>query len=337
MSLSHLLYQTHPLTQQEAFEVFQHLVSGKLSDIQISSLLTALKVRGETPDEIAGAALALREAAEPFPRPTDLIADSCGTGGDNSNTINISTAAALVCASMGLKITKHGNRSVSSRSGSADVLEQLGVPLNSASATDKHLLETHRFCFLFAPQFHPGIRYAMPVRKALKTRTIFNLLGPLVNPAHPDIQLLGVYAPELCLPLAQTLQRLECQRAMVVHGGGLDEIAIHDSTLVAELHEGQIHQYTLHPSDFGLPVSPLEALQGGDADTNAKLIQDVFAGRGIEAHQHAIAINAAALLKLSGFFTNFKEATEAVLEHIKQGKTLAHLEAMKNTYNFIVC
>ena len=190
------------LSSAQSQRLFEHLVKGELNEIQITAALVAMKLRGEQPEEMAGAATALRQAAKPFKRPNRLVLDSCGTGGDGSNTINISTTAALVAASMGLTIAKHGNRSVSSRSGSADVLESLGLSVTQDPEVAAAQLDQFNFCFLFAPHYHPGIRYAMPVRQTLKTRTLFNLLGPLVNPSRPDAQQLGVYDPAWPKPCA---------------------------------------------------------------------------------------------------------------------------------------
>ncbi|MCC5855398.1 MAG: anthranilate phosphoribosyltransferase [Idiomarina sp.] len=320
------------LSQDETAKLFNHLIAGQLTDAQIAGLLIAMKIRGELPVEIAGAASALRAAAKPFPRPTGLLADTCGTGGDGSNTINISTAAALVAASMQMPVAKHGNRSVSSRSGSADVLEVLGVPLEGAPEDNRALLDRFGFCFLFAPHYHPGVRYAMPARQELKTRTLFNLLGPLINPARPDIQLLGVYDPVLCRPVAETLHLLGCERAMVVHGSGLDELALHDVTQVTEIRDGEVHSYELTPESFGLPRTDLEALRGGDAERNARLLKAVFGGKGDIAHRHAIAMNVAAILYMANRGATLRECTEQVLEHLTTDKALQHLESMQREF-----
>src|SRR5690554_1310129 len=327
-----LILEGKSIGQAETRKLFGHLIAGQLTHAQIAGLLIAMKVRGELPEEIAGAAQALRAAAKPFPRPVGLLADTCGTGGDASNTINISTAAALVAASMGIGVAKHGNRSVSSRSGSADVLEVLGVPLEGSPEENRDLLDRFGFCFLFAPHFHPGVRYAMPVRQELRTRTLFNLLGPLINPAQPNIQLLGVYDPALCQPVAETLKLLQCQRAMVVHGHGLDELALHGPTQVTELVDNNLHHYKLSPEDFGLPYTDVNDLRGGDADENAQLITHVFAGRGKPAHQHAIAMNVAAISYMAGRCQSLKEGTEAALDHLNSGETLQHLRRMQQRF-----
>ena len=310
-------------------QLFSHLIQGQLTDAQIAGMLIAMKIRGETPTEIAGAAKALRAAAKPFPRPDYPIADTCGTGGDGSNTINISTAAALVASSMGIAVAKHGNRSVSSRSGSADVLESMRIPLDGTPDEARAMLDTHKFCFLFAPHYHPGFKHAMPTRQELKTRTLFNLLGPLINPARPQVQLLGVYRPELCRPVAETLQLLGCERAMVVHGSGLDELALHGSTEVVEVNGADITQYKLNPADFGVQNAPVSELRGGDADLNARLLKAVFMGQGSPAQRDAIAMNVAALLQMSGQCESLIEGTQRALEHLNSGAVGDHLLAMQ--------
>ena len=218
------------LTAGQSELLFQALVAGELGEAEIAALLIALKVKGETGDELIGAARALRAAALPFDRPDYLFADSCGTGGDGSRTINLSTAVAFVAAAAGLPIAKHGNRSVTSKCGSADVLEQLGVRLDVSPETSRRALDQAGICFLFAPQYHPGLRHAGPVRRALKVRTVMNMLGPCVNPARPAVQLLGVADPALLEPVATTLAGLGVERALVVHGAGLDEVALHGET-----------------------------------------------------------------------------------------------------------
>lgn len=317
------------LDQVETDTMFSYLIQGRMTDAQIAGMLLAMKIRGETPAEIAGAAQALRRAAKPFPRPDYTITDTCGTGGDGSNTINISTAAAVVAASMGVAVAKHGNRSVSSRSGSADVLEAMKIPLDGPPDEARSMLDNYNFCFLFAPHYHPGFKHAMPARQELKTRTLFNLLGPLINPAQPDVQLLGVYRPELCEPVAQTLQLLGCKRAMVVHGSGLDELALHAPTKVVEVNGADVSNYELTPADFGVSPAPVSDLKGGDANTNARLLNEVFRGEGPSAHRHAIAMNVAALLHMTGRADNFKDATEEALTHIDSGAVATHLQHMQ--------
>ncbi|MAF74510.1 MAG: anthranilate phosphoribosyltransferase [Idiomarinaceae bacterium] len=323
------LLEGRPLSQDESQKLFRHLVKGELNDAQISAALVAMKLRGETPAELAGAARAVLDVSKPLTSTNAILADSCGTGGDGSNSINLSTTSALVASSMGLPMAKHGNRSVSSRSGSADVLESLGLRVDLDPREASKQLADHGFCFLFAPHYHPGIKHAMPVRQTLKTRTLFNLIGPLVNPARPNIQLLGVYSPIWLQPMAETLQRLGTERAMVVHGSGVDEFALHGTTEVVELRDNQLEQYTLSVSDFGLNEAPLSELKGGDADFNATVLKRILAGQGSRAQNHAIAINTAPLLVMADKFSDYKQAAQAVLEHLASGAAMTHLEAIQ--------
>lgn len=283
------------LTAVETQRLFESIVSGAIPAPTLAAILAALKVRGETSEEIAGAAAALRSAATPFPRPDYAFADTCGTGGDGARTINISTAAAIVAAELGIPVAKHGNRAVSSRAGSADVLEALGVRVSTTPEQARRCLDEVGLCFFFAPEYHPGMRHAAPVRRALGTRTIFNLLGPLVNPSQPTHQLVGVYDPALCVPVAETLGHLGVRVALVVHGEGLDEIAVHGPTQGALLRDGTVESVTLTPEEVGLPRHPVDALAGGDAELNATLIRELLQGRGAAAHRDAIAFNVGAL------------------------------------------
>lgn len=322
MSVLEDLYQSKSLSKQQSEALFSAVVKGEMDNIVLSSLLTALKIKGETPEEIAGAAQALINNAADFPRPDYEFADIVGTGGDGHNTINISSAAAIVAAACGVKVAKHGNRSVSSKSGSADLLAAFGIDLNTEPHNARQCLDQSNFCFLFAPKYHAGIKHAMPVRTTLKTRTLFNLLGPLVNPARPTHMMIGVYLPELVLPFAETLKLLGYKNAMVVHGSGLDEIALHGTTEVAEIDGNDIHQYQISPADFGLPEYSLDAIKGGEPEENKQLIEQVLQGKGEAAHLAAVAINVAALLKLTGKATDFKQGAQLAMEVMTSGKPL---------------
>jgi anthranilate phosphoribosyltransferase len=322
-----------PLSREQSAHFFSAVVTGAVEPVLLSALLVALKMRGETADEIAGAAAALRQAALPFPLKITGSIDCCGTGGDGSNTINISTTAAIVGASMGLPVVKHGNRSVSSSSGSADLLEQLGVNIQQSPAQAAHCLQQSHCSFLFAPLYHAGIKHAMPVRQALKSRTLFNLLGPLVNPAAPDFQLLGVYDPALCKIMAEALQQLGTKAAWVVHGSGCDEIALHGTTYVCQLKQGQLTEFCLSPEDFGLSMQPLSSLAGGTPADNAAATLAILQGSGQPAHNHAVAMNVAAMLKIAGKGDNLISNTQAVLACLASGKamqTLQHFKLLSN-------
>jgi anthranilate phosphoribosyltransferase len=312
------LYQGQSLNQDEVTAIFSQVVKGQVDDILLSSLLTALKIKGETPEEIAGAAAALINHAVPFPRPDYEFADIVGTGGDGHHTINISSAAAIVAASCGLKVAKHGNRSVSSKSGSADLFKAFELELTMSADTARACLDASNLCFLFAPNYHSGIRHAMPVRTTLKTRTLFNLLGPLVNPARPSHIMIGVYDPALLMPFARTLQLLGYQKALVVHGSGLDELALHGESQVIELSGDKLRQYSLSPGDFGLQKYPLSSIEGGEPEENKALIEQVLSGKGQPAHQAAVAMNAGALLKLCGLAESYIQGAQMAITAMAQ-------------------
>ncbi|GLT16607.1 anthranilate phosphoribosyltransferase [Vibrio zhanjiangensis] len=313
------LYQQTSLTQAESKQLFDVIIRGELDPILMASALTALKIKGETPDEIAGAATALLDNANPFPRPDYDFADIVGTGGDGHNTINISTTAAFVAAACGLKVAKHGNRSVSSKSGSSDLLDSFGIDLAMSAETSRSAMDKLGVAFLFAPQYHSGVRHAMPVRQTMKTRTIFNILGPLINPARPSIELMGVYSEDLVRPIAETMLKMNMKRAAVVHGSGLDEVAIHGQTTVAEIKNGQIIEYTLFPEDFGLATHPLDAIKGGAPEENKAIITNILTGKGTDAQIGAVAVNVALLMRLFGR-DNLKDNTQQAIAVMNSGK-----------------
>lgn len=327
------------LNQTQAHDFFQQVLEGNIEPALLASTLTALKIKGETPEEIAGAALAIRGAATAFPERNQVdetIADCVGTGGDGANTINISTTAAILAAACGLKVAKHGNRSVSSMSGSADLLEALGVNLSMSPETAHQCLDKANLCFLYAPAYHSGFRHAGPVRKAMGIRTIFNILGPLVNPASPNIMLLGVYIPELLSPIAKALTLTGVNRAFVVHGSGLDEIALHGETQVVEINNGELIERTISPQDFGLKPYSLAEIKGGTPEDNAKHIKDILSGNGQEAHNAAVIINCAALLYLhdkADTLTQAAQLASTVLASGKGLKTLSSLVTLSNATN----
>ena len=327
------LVDNQDISQQDTEQFFQQVLSGDIEPALLASVLTALKIKGETPEEIAGAAVAIREAATSFPQTNYAVADCVGTGGDGANTINISTTAAILSAACGLKMAKHGNRSVSSMSGSADLLEAFGVNLNMSPTTAKHCLDEANLCFLFAPAYHSGFKHAAPVRKAMGIRTLFNILGPLVNPASPQVMLLGVYTPELLKPIAQALLLTGVTRAFVVHGSGLDEIALHGDTQAIEIKDGQLIERTLSPQGFGLNNFSLEEIKGGTPQENADIIKAILSGEGQEAHNAAVVINCAALLYLHDKASDLKTAAQQAAEVLKSGKgidTLLQLVALSN-------
>lgn len=301
----------------DAEHLFERLVLGRLEPAEIAGMLIALRMKGETADEMIGAARALSAAAEPFDRPNYLYADCCGTGGDGSGLINVSTATAFVAVAAGLPIAKHGNRSVSSRCGSADVLEALGAKIELPSGRARALLDEIGFCFLFAPAYHPGMKHAALVRRQLSVRTLMNLLGPCINPTRPPVQLLGVADAKMLRRIAQTLQAMGTKRALVVHGSGLDEVALHGETSAVRLAGGEITELRITPEEAGLERAPLNVVTGGDPKENAARLRRLLAGDGAQAENDIVILNAAALLhtaqKAATLLDGAARAREALL------------------------
>lgn len=321
------LFKAQPLTQQESQYLFNAIIQGELTEPQLAAVLISMKMRGEQPQEIAGAALACLENAQPFPRPDYPFSDIVGTGGDGANSINISTASAFVAAECGIKVAKHGNRSVSSRSGSSDLLAAFGIALDLSAQSARDALDELGVCFLFAPQYHSGFRHAAPVRTQLKTRTLFNVLGPLINPARPPIALIGVYQGSLVKPVSETLQMLGFTRAAVVHSGGMDEVSLHAVTQVAELKDGKVQHYQLTADDFGLAPYQLRDLEGGTPDENRVLLSDLLQGHGQAAHEAAVAANVAMLMLINGH-EDLKQNSEHALAIIRSGKAFDRVTAL---------
>ena len=327
------LYGGESMGEAGAETVFQSLVAGTLGEPAIAAMLIALRFKGETAEEMRGAARALRAADVHFPRPDYLFADTCGTGGDGSSLINVSTAVAFVAAAAGLPIAKHGNRSVTSPCGSADVLEQLGVKLDVSPEVSRRALDEAGVCFLLAPLYHPGLRHAGPVRRALRVRTVMNLLGPCLNPAEPEVQLLGVADARFLDPVAQTLASLGVRNALVVHGSGIDEVALHGETQAVRVIDGRLEAVTLTPEDAGLERRPLESLKGGAPEENAARMKALLTGRGSAAEVDAVALNAGALLFAAGRAPGLAEAVAAAKETIGSGAAYQRLEKLVEITN----
>jgi len=327
------LYSGQSLAEAEAEARFTELVEGRLTEPTIAAMLIALRLKGEVAEELIGAARALRAADAPFARPDYLFADTCGTGGDGSGSINVSTAVAFVAAAAGLPIAKHGNRSVTSRCGSADVLEQLGARLDIDAETSRRALDETGVCFLFAPRYHPGLRHAGPVRRALKVRTVMNILGPCVNPAEPKVQLLGVAEPTMLEPVAKTLAALGVAEALVVHGGGLDEVALHGPTQAVRLSGGEIAPMVIAPEDAGLRQAPLGMLRGGGPEENAERLKALLMGRGAEAEADIVALNAGALLMTAGLAETLKIGVAVAKGVLASGSAHRRLEAFVEASN----
>ena len=315
------------LTRAQSRALFAALVEGALDEPAIEGMLLGLRSKGETAEELIGAATALRAADVDFPRPDYLFADSCGTGGDGSGSINVSTAVAFVAAAAGLPVAKHGNRSFSSKCGSADVLELTGAKLELDPARSREILDETGFCFLFAPAYHPGLRHAGPVRRRLKVRTVMNLLGPCLNPAEPPVQLLGVADPSLLEKVATVLRELGVRRALVAHGSGLDEVAIHGPTQAVRLADGEIEPLTFTPEEAGLEVGAKDSAQGGDPQENAARLKALLQGRGSKGETDLVAINAGALLITAGLAATIREGTELALDALATGRAGQVLDA----------
>jgi len=306
------------LSVADAEQAFGRIVRGEAEAIEICALLVALRTKGETASEVAGAARALLAAALPFPTPDYDVIDCCGTGGDGMGTLNVSTATAFVLASLGVPVAKHGNRAVSSQSGSTDVLKALGIAVDQSPTRARELLDTHNLCFLHAPQYHPGVRHAMPVRQALKLRTLFNLLGPIINPARASLRLMGVYDAKYLLLVATTLRELGVKRAIVVNGV-VDEFAVHGASQYVELRDGHLTQHELTPTAVGLPSHSIDALRGADAATNAAEIESVLRGAGRPAFRDAIALNAGVGLYVAGKTSTIASGVQQVLAALRGG------------------
>lgn len=324
------LMQGDSLSRDEMEALFGQLMDGGLSDALKAALLVALAMKRESAAEIAGAAAAMRRRVLRIPHRRAPVVDTCGTGGDGKGTFNISTAAALVAAAAGVAVAKHGNRSVSSRSGSADVLAALGVDIETTPEAAGRALDAIGIAFLFAPRLHPAMREVMPVRRELGVRTVFNLLGPLTNPAGASRQVLGVYAAELVEVIGQVLADLGSEHALVVHGAdGLDEITLSGPTRVAEVRRGAVTVRTVEPEDFGLERVPVAALLGGDPAHNAGLLRGVLAGeRGPLAD--VTALNAGAAIHVAGLAVDLAAGLARARQAIASGAALAKLEALRS-------
>ncbi|OGW47830.1 MAG: anthranilate phosphoribosyltransferase [Nitrospirae bacterium GWC2_57_9] len=317
------------LTEAEAEAGMREIMQGEATDAQISSYITALRMKGETVEEITGSARVMREKAVQIRLDARYQVDTCGTGGDMAHTFNISTTAAFVVAAGGVTVAKHGNRSVSSKSGSADVLQALGVNIEMPSHRAEECIKEVGIGFLFAPMMHLAMKYAIGPRREIGVRTIFNLLGPLTNPAKVTSQIMGVYSADLTGLLAQALGNLGARHAFVVHGmDGLDEITITDRTKVSEYRDGKVKDYFLHPSDLGLGTGKPADLKGGDGKDNAVIPLDILKGRKGPCRD-IVLMNSAAALAASGRSSDLKDGVKLAAESIDSGAALKKLEELK--------
>lgn len=320
------------LARGEAVAVMTEIMSGEATDAQISAVITGLRMKGETIDEISGFAEVMREKALRINPKAEKLIDTCGTGGDLSHTFNISTTTAFVVSGAGLAVAKHGNRSVSSSCGSADLLETLGVKLDIEPDAVADAIDNVGIGFLFAPALHKAMKYAIGPRKEIAIRTVFNILGPLTNPAKARFQILGVYDPGLTDIMAQVLSTLGTQGALVVHGSGLDEMTTTGETKISQIKDGQITSYTINPEDIGLEIANAESLVGGSSETNAKITKDVLAGQSAPARD-IVLLNASGALVAANEAKNFEDGLEQAARSIDSGNALSKLEALVDFTN----
>lgn len=334
--LKQIIEGRQTLTREAARSLMQQILSGELSEIQLAALLGALSARGETSAEVAGFVEAMRAAAVSFPlndAERHQLVDTCGTGGDASGTFNISTATALVAAAAGATVAKHGNRAVTSQCGSADILEALGIPVEMSPADAADALRKHRFAFLHASSLHPAMKAVMPVRRALGVRTVFNILGPLTNPAGAAAQVMGVYAPHLVPLVAEAMALLGTRHAFVVHGdsgngGGLDELSISGPSKIAEVRNGNVALSTLTPEDAGLERASIETLRGGNAQTNAAILEAIFSGER-SPRRDIVLLNAAAVLVASDLSPNLRSGITRAAQAIDTGTVTTLVTALR--------
>jgi anthranilate phosphoribosyltransferase len=339
--LKQIIESRATLSREQSRELLNQILSGRLSDMEIAALLAALAARGETPAEVAGFVDAMRSAVTSIPLSAaerETLVDTCGTGGDASRTFNISTASALVAAAAGASVAKHGNRAITSQCGSADVLEALGVPVGLTPDEAADSLRRHRFAFLHAPSLHPAMKAVMPVRKALGVRTVFNLLGPLTNPAGASAQVMGVYAAHAVRLVAETMALLGTRHAFVVHGTaeypdgttrGLDEISISGPTHLAEVHNGVVSYSIFTPEEAGLSRAPIETLIGGDARANAAILTDIFSGAS-GPRRDIVLLNAAAVLVAADLAPAIPAGVNLAARTIDTGAVTTLLDRLRN-------
>jgi len=320
------------LSREETQELFSILMNGQATDAQIGAVLTGLKMKGETVEEISAAASVMKREAVKVPvKDRSKLVDTCGTGGDRVNTFNVSTITAFVVAGAGAKVAKHGNRSVSSKCGSADIMEALGINIEMPPETAAEAIEKIGLAFLFAPIYHPAMKNVIRQRREIGIRTIFNILGPLSNPADAKFQLMGVYDSNLIEPITKVLPNLGVERAYVVHGKeGLDEVSIVGETVVGELNNNEINMYTVKPEDFGLRRASLEDIKGGDLEHNLNIALNILKGKDYSPKTDFVVINSAFALKVSGIVNTIQEGIELSRETIYSKKAYHVLEHLRD-------
>ena len=321
------------MTFEQAKGLQDTIFEGEVSEVQIAAFLAMMRMKRATPNEIAGLAQSLRDHAVPVRVDLDNCVDTCGTGGAIVKTFNISTAAAFVAAGAGTHVAKHGNRGITSRCGSADVLDELGVNIDPGPEVVAECIRRARIGFMFAPKFHPAMKFVQPIRKSLDFRTAFNILGPLANPAGVKAQVMGVADAALQERIVETLKILGAKRAMVVHGQGMDEISLLGTTKVYELRDGQISSFELDPADYGIQAASIDALGSGDAIANAAAIRDILAGKDEGPRRDIVVLNAAAAIIVAGLADSFREAIPLAEVSIDEGKASDCLEKLVEISN----
>jgi len=327
------LLQGDNLSFEQATSLLDIIFEGQVSDVQIAAFLTAMRIKGPAAAELAGLAKSLREHAVAVKVGVDNLVDTCGTGGGAIKTSNVSTAAAIVAAGAGVYVAKHGNRGITSKCGSADVLEQLGVKIDASAEVVAECIKQAHIGFMFAPMFHPAMRYVQPIRKSLGFRTVFNILGPLANPAGAAAQVLGVADENLLQLVAETLKLLGTRYAMVVHSNGMDEISPAGVTQIAELKDGQIVSKELNPKDFGITPADLEQLKVTDAKMSAKVLRDILSGKETGARRDIVILNAAAAVIAGNLADDFESAIKLAEASVSDGRALACLEKLIEVSN----
>lgn len=329
------LISNKDLSINEAEDCFKIIMQGELSQIQIAAFLTALTIKGESVNEIVAASNVIRQHAESFVSPADCL-DTCGTGGDGHSTFNISTAVAFVAAGASVPVAKHGNKAVSSLSGSADVLSELGIKVDCEKSLMERALKEANICFMMAPLFHKAMRHVAPVRAELGFRSIFNMLGPLLNPANAKYQLLGVYSKDLVEPMAMVLKQIGVKKAMIVHGSdGLDEITLTGKSYVCELDGGNLKNYEIDPQEYGMQYCTLTDLKGGDAKFNAQELKNLLIGKGNKYYNDIVLLNSAAAIYVAKKAESIEEGLQIAQQSIKSGAAYESLQKLVRISNGI--
>jgi anthranilate phosphoribosyltransferase len=328
-----MLLEGSDLTSTEAGGLLDTVFEGEVADVQIAAFLAAMRAKGATADELAGLAGSLRKHAVRVETGIDNLVDTCGTGGAKLKTFNISTAAAFAAAGAGAYIAKHGNRGITSKCGSADVLAELGVNIAPGPELVARCIKEAHIGFMFAPKFHPAMKHVQPVRQSLDFRTVFNILGPLANPAGAAAQVMGVPEEGLMQKIAETLKTLGVKRAMVVHSEGLDEISTMGPTKILQLKDGQITTDEINPTDYGISLADYDSLKGGDAQANARIVSEVLSGADTGARKDIVVLNAAAAIIVAGLADDFRAAIVLAESSIADGKGRAALDALVEISN----